>query len=179
MHLDNAKIEDERDRLLEQIRGLEETLEDHDRMREQVGSHSDILKERILQQEQARNLDGRVKECDRLQQEVRYLQDVAKERDQLQEDLVRMTEERNSLQKPAGGIKGRSKAAPGLDKGMQRKEAEPETEVEEDPKQQSQPGASRLRYCNVCLKSVDKIRADVRLCPSNSGSLLISAKGQS
>lgn len=72
-----------------------------------------------------------------------------------------MTEERNSLQKRAGRVESHVKAPPGLDKGMQTKEAEPETEVDKDPKQPNQPEDTRLRYCNVCLKSVDKMSADV------------------
>lgn len=139
-------------------------------------SPGDVLKERDLRQDQARDLEGKTKECDQLQQEVKKLQD---ERIQLQEQLVRMTAERNSLQKRAGGVEGRVKAVPSPDKGMQTKETEPVTEVDKDPKQPIQPEDTRLWYCNICLKSVDKSSADVGLLSSISRSLLIYTTGQS
>lgn len=122
-------------------------------------------------------------ERDRLQQQVRHLQDAANERDRLQEELVDITEERNSFKERTVELEKRLKAASGPNEGTQTKVSEPETEidgegmhnkglgpeteVDEDPKQPSQPEApKRLRYCNACLRSVDKLSANVRLYPS-------------
>ena len=99
----------------------------------------------------------------RLQQEVKSLRDAANEREQLRNDLNHMTEERNSWQKRAAETEKSSKAAPDLDEGMQTKEPTPGTAVAEDHRHPNPPEASRLQYCNVCLKSVDKISAVVRL----------------
>ena len=133
-------------------------------MQEQVGSLEESVKEREVR-------------CSRLQQELEALQGAVKERDQLQEEIVHVKEERDSLQKRTVEMESRLKATSDLHKGIHAKEAEPETEVDEDPKQPNPPEVSRLRYCNVCLKSVDKMSANVRLPPSISKSLLISATG--
>ena len=154
----------ERDQLQAQIRGLEETQEKPDRLQEQAEKLEDIAKER-----------------DMLQQQIRDLQDAANERDRLQEDLIDLTEERDSFKDWASELEGRLKAASDLDEGAQTKrpEPEPETEVDEYPKQPSQTEApKKLRYCNVCLKSVDKMSANVRLYPSEPSPVLISAIGQ-
>ena len=153
-----------RNRLLKQIRNLEETLEKQNRMQEQVGSLEDTVKERELQ-------------CNRLQQQLEALQGAANERDQLQKDVVQIKEERDSLQKRAAEMERRSKAAPGLDQSIQAKEAGPETELDDNSNHPNTLEASRLRYCNACLKSVDKMSADVRLLAFNPMSLLISATG--
>ena len=153
-----------RDRLLKQIRNLEETLEKQNRMQEQVESLEDTVKERELQ-------------CNRLQQQLEALQGAADERDQSQKDVVHITKERNSLQKWAAQMEKRLKAAPGLDQSIQAREAGPETELDDNSKHPNTREASRLQYCNACLKSVDKMSADVRLLLFNPMSLLISDTG--
>lgn len=153
-----------RDRLLKQIKNLEETLEKQSRMQEQVGSLEDTVKERELQ-------------CNRLQQQLEALQGAADERDQLQTDVVHITEERNSLQEWAAQMEKRLKAAPDLDQNIQAKETGPETELDDNSKHPNALEASRLQYCNACLKSVDKMNADVRLSSLNAMSLLISDTG--
>lgn len=71
------------------------------------------------------------------------------------------------------------KAAPDFDERIQTRDADPQREVDEEPKQPNQPEhLEKLRYCNVCLKSVDKMSANVRLYPAYSRSLLISVTGQ-
>lgn len=121
------------------------------------------MKERDQLQKQVNNLENMAEECDRLQQHVRHLQNDANERDRLQEALVAITEERDSLQDRAEELEGRLMTASGHDEGIERKEPEPETEMDEDPKQPRRTEApKKLRYCNVCLKSVDKLSANVR-----------------
>ena len=139
------------DRLLKQIRDLEETLEN--RVQEQVGGIDDYVKERELLI------------SNQLQQQLEALQSAINERNQLQKDVVHIKEERDSLQKWAAEMERRLKAAPGLDQSTQAKEAGPETELDDNSKHSHTPDASRLRYCNVCLKSVDKMSADVRIIP--------------
>ena len=153
-----------RDRLLKQIRDLEETLEKQSRMQEQVGNLEDTVKARELQ-------------CNRLQQQLEALQVAANERDQLQTDILHITEERNSLQKRAAEMERRLKAAPSLDQSIQAKEAEPETKLDDNSKHSNTPEASRLLYCNACLKSVDKMSADVRFLRFYPMTLLISVTG--
>lgn len=102
-------------------------------------------------------------ECDRLQHQVRDLQNDANERDRLQAALVAITEERDSLQDRAEKLEGRLMTASGHGEGIGTQELGPEIEVDEDPKQPRRPEApKKLRYCNVCLKSVDKLSANVR-----------------
>ncbi|CAD6579170.1 MAG: hypothetical protein ASARMPRED_008980 [Alectoria sarmentosa] len=149
IHHNNTESDMERDQLQAQIRGLEETQEKPDRLQEQAEKLEDIAKERDL-----------------LQQQIRDLQDAANERDRLQEDLIDLTEERDSFKDWASELEGRLKAASDLDEGAQTKrpEPEPETEVDEYPKQPSQTEApKKLRYCNVCLKSVDKMSANANI----------------
>ena len=153
-----------RDRLLKQIRNLEETLEKQSRMQEQVGSLEDTVKEGDLR-------------CNQLQQQLEALQGAAEERDRLQKEIPRITEERNLFQKQAMEMESRLKAAPGLDQSIQAKEGGPETELDNNLKDPNALEASRLRYCNACLKSVDKMSADVRLHPFSPIALLISATG--
>ena len=132
-------------------------------------------------QEQVKSLDDTVKarelQCNRLQQQLEALQGAADERDQLQNDVVQIAEERNLLQKRAAETERRLKAAPGLDQNIQAKEVGPETKLDDNSKHQNTSEPSRLRYCNTCLKSVDKMSTDVRLLPFNPMSLLISATG--
>ena len=140
----------------------------------------EIVKERDLLQEQVRDLEDTVTLRDQLQQQVRDLQDAANERDRLQQDLMDTTKERDSFQKRAVEIERRLEAAASFEGGMQTRGAAPATTAGEYPKQPNQPEApKKLRYCNVCLKSVDKMSADVRLYLTNSRSQLISATGQS
>ena len=114
-------------------------------------------------QKQVNNLENMAEECDRLQQQVKNLQDDANERDRLQEALAAVTEERNSLQDRAEELEGRLMTASGLDEGTETKEPGPETDMDQDPKTPRRPEApKKLRYCNVCLKSVDKLSANVR-----------------
>ena len=139
-----------------------------------------MAKQRDLLQEQVRDLETTAMECGRLQQQVKHLQDAAHERDRLQAELADITEERNSLQKRAAELEKRLKAAPNIDERTRTREADPQREVDEDPTQPNQPEAlEKLRYCNICLKSVDKMSANVRLYPAYSKSLLISVTGQS
>lgn len=162
---------------LQEVRGLGKTLEKPDRSEEQTRSLEDIAKER-----------------DQLQQQVRDLQNAANERDRLQKDLEDITKERDSFKACAVELERQLKATSGLDEGTQRKEPEPDTEIDgegsqmkepepeteadEDPKQPSQSEApKRLQYCNVCLKSVDKWSANVSISPSKSRSVLISVTG--
>ena len=138
MHRDNQETKDERDRLQEKVRDLEDTA-----MSEQMKSFSNDLEDQY-------NLD-------------------------------KIIEERDSLQDQVVELERRLKAASRLDERIHTNDPEPESRVDEDPKQPSQPEAlKKLRYCNVCLKSVDKMSANVRLfslcCDSNS--VLISATGQ-
>lgn len=134
-------------------------------MQEQVESLEDTVKARELQ-------------CNRLQQQLEALQDAANERDQFRNDVVHITEERNSLQKRAAEMESRLKAAPGLDQSTQTKEAEPETKLDDNSKHPNPTEASRILYCDACLKSVDKLSADVRLLSINPMSLLTSFTGQ-
>ena len=152
------------DRLLKQIKNLEEALKKQNRMQEQVESLKDTVKERQLQ-------------CNRLQQQLEALQGAADERDQLQKDVVHITEERNSLQEWAAQMEKRLKAAPDLDQNIQAKETGPETEMDNNSKHQNTVEAPRLQYCNACLKSVDKMNDDVRLLSLSAMSLLISDTG--
>lgn len=112
--------------------------------------------------------------------EVARLQDAANERDRLQGDLTDITEQRDSLQNRVEELERQLEAASNPDEGTQTKGLEPETELDEDPEQSRQLEApKKLRYCNICLKSVDKLSPNVSLFPSNSRSLLKSAIGQS
>lgn len=123
------------------------------------------MKKRDQLQTQVTILEDTGTDPDQLQQQVRHLQDAAKERDRLQEHLVNIAEERDSLQDRAVELERLFQAASGPNEGMQTRDLGPETEVDEDPKQPSQPEArKKLRYCSVCLKSVDKLSANVRLC---------------
>lgn len=132
-------------------------------MQEQTGSLEEIVKERDQLQEQVNALENMAEERDRLQQQVSHLQHAANKRDRLQEDLLAITEERNSLQDRAEGLERRLKIALAPDEGIETKEQGPETEMDEEPKQPRQPEApKKLRYCNVCLKSVDKLSVNVR-----------------
>ena len=133
-------------------------------MQDQVGSLEDTVKERELQ-------------CNQLQQQLEALQSAADERDQLQKDVIHIKEEHNSLQKRAAEMERRLNAAAGLDQSIQAEEVAPETELDNNSKHPNTPEPFRLRYCNTCLKSVDKMSADVRLLPFNPMSLLISAAG--
>ena len=118
-------------------------------------------------------------ERDRLQQQVKHLQEAANERDRLVESLKDVTEERNSLQEQNSQLTKRLDAASDLNDRMRTKETEPETSVAENPTGPRESEApSRLQYCNVCLKSVDKISANVRLYPIYSRVFLISYTGQ-
>ena len=151
---------------------------------DQSQNHNEILeeivKERDLLQGQVSDLEETVTERDRLQQQVRNLQDAANERDRLQQDVMNTTRERDSFQERVMELERRLEAAPSFEGGMQTRGAAQATIVGEDPKQPNQHEApKKLRYCNVCLKSVDKMSADVRLYLSNSRSQLISATGQS
>ena len=122
-------------------------------MQEQVESLEDTLKARELQ-------------CNRLQQQLEALQGAADERDQLQNDVVHIIEERNSLQERVAETERRLKAAPSLDQSIQTKEVGPETKLDDNSKHPNASEPLRLRYCNACLKSVDKMSADVRLLPT-------------
>ena len=139
------------DRLLKQIRNLEEILEN--RIQEQVAGLEDVAKERELLL------------SNQLQQQLEALQGAINERDQMQKDVIHIKEERDSLQKWAAEMERSLKGAPGLDQSTQAKETGPETELDDNLKLPRTPDASRLRYCNVCLKSVDKMSADVRIIP--------------
>ena len=128
--------------------------------------------------EEARDTEDAVTERDQLQQQVSHLQAAVTERDRLQEDLLHITEERDSLQNQVLELERRLKVASGPDQGLQTEELEPETEVEENSKHPGQREApKKLRYCNICLKSVDKFSAHVRLYPCDSKPALISATG--
>lgn len=141
---------------------LEEPSKKPDRSQEQSGSLEKIVEERDQLQEQVRGLEDTARERDRLQQQNRHLQDLANERDRLQEDLVSITEERDSFRDRAVELQRQLQDVSGLDEGKQAKEPEPGSEMDEDPKRSSQPEApKKLRYCNVCLKSVDKLSANV------------------
>lgn len=150
---------------------------------------------RDLGKDQDENLAETAMERDQLQQQFRHLQDAVNERDRLQEELVDIKEERDSFKERAVELERRLKAISDPNKGMQAKalgpETEmdgegtrtkglgPETEVGEDTKPRSQPEAlKKLRYCNICLNSVDKLSANVRLYPAKSKSVLILATGQ-
>ncbi len=118
-------------------------------------------------------------ERDRLQEQVRDLEHKASSEqlksyadaieqqrnlDKSEEDNVNITKERDSLKDQVVELERRLKAASRLDERVHMNDPEPESEVDEDPKQPSQPEApKKLRYCNVCLKSVDKMSANVRL----------------
>ena len=128
-------------------------------------------------------------ERDQLQQQVRRLQDAVNERDRLQEELADIKEERDSFKERAMELERRLKAASGPDKVMQAKESEPETQIDDEGTQTDGLGPEtdvpspseapkKLRYCNMCLKSVDKSSANVRLYPAKQRSVLISATGQ-
>ena len=114
------------------------------------------------------------------QQETNRLQEAINDRDRWRQDFIAMTGERDSLQARVSELEGHLEAAPGLDQGVQTEEAEREAVVDEVPKQPSQPkDPKKLRYCNVCLKSVDKLSDNVGFySPSKSSSLLISSIGQ-
>ena len=114
-------------------------------------------------------------EREQLQEKVRDLEHTAYKNyanaleeqydlDKLQENIVDITKERDSLQNQVVVLESRLDAASRLDEGIHTNDPEPESEVDEDHKQPSQPETSKkLRYCNVCLKSVDKMSANVRL----------------
>lgn len=131
------------------------------------------MKERDQLQEQVHDLEKMADERDRLQRHVRQLQDAATERDQLREDLATITEERYELQGRHDRLEIRLLALQDSDEEIETEESEPETEMREESKsgenksgeskQPRRPEApKKLRYCNVCLKSVDKFSANVR-----------------
>ena len=131
-------------------------------MQGQVGNLEDILKELDQLQKQARVLEETAaKERDQLQQQVRHLQDAANERDRLHEDLVDITEERDSLQDRAVELERLLQVASGPNEGTKPEGLGPESEVDKQPSRLEPP--KKLRYCNVCLNSVNKLGANVRL----------------
>lgn len=139
------------------------TEDERDRMQEQTEDVEDIVKERDQLQEQVNELEKAADERDRLQQHIRHLQDAANECDRLREGLATITEERNSLQDRVEELEGHLMTASGHDERTETKEPGPETEMGEESKQPRRPEApKKLRYCNVCLKSVDKLSANVR-----------------
>ena len=143
---------------------LEQTLKKSGRSQKQVENLEDIVNERDRLQEKVSDLEGTVTERDRLEQQVTHLQDVEKERDRLQENLVDLRAQRVSLEDRVVELERRLRLTSGLDKGPQTKGPEPETDADGDPKQPTLPEApKKLRYCNACLKSVDKMSANVRL----------------
>ena len=94
----------------------------------------------------------------------RHIQDDAVEKNLLKKDIVDITEKRDSLQDRVVELERQLNAASRVDKCKNTNGPEPETELGEDAKQPSQLEApKKLRYCNVCLKSVDKMSANVRL----------------
>lgn len=106
-----------------------------------------------------------------MQENVRSLEDAARELGgHLQDDMLEnfdITQKRDSLQDRVVELERQLNAASRLDKTILTNGPEPETEVGEDPKQPSQLEApKKLRYCDVCLKSVDKMSANVKLYPS-------------
>ena len=141
--------------------------------------NSKIKEERDQLLAQVRDFEDMGTERDRLQQQVNHLQEAANERDPLMESLKEITEERNSLQDQNSQLTRQLDAGSGIDDRMRTKESEPETQVAENPTGPRESEApSKLQYCNVCLKSVDKISANVRLYPIYSRVFLISATGQ-
>ena len=124
--------------------------------------NTNIEEERDQLLEQVKDLEDTVTERDRLQQQVNHLQDAANERDQLLENLKDITEERDSLQERSSELSRQLNAASGLDD--RRRTKEPEAQVDENPTETRKNEAlSKLRYCNICLKSVNKMSANVRL----------------
>ena len=109
-------------------------------------------------------LEDTVTERNRLQQQIAQLQDSAKERDQMQTDLFNITEERRILQDRVQELERQLKASPNPSDGLQTKNVEPEKEKEENLNKSNQAEApKRLSYCNICLKSVDKLSAQAKI----------------
>lgn len=160
------------------MESLGETLNKLDQPQEQAGQSEDVVKERNKLQAQVKELEDTATERDRLQQQVGLLQDAEKERDSLQEGIVAITKERDSLKDRIVGLERRLEARSRPDEDARKTGPEPDVEVDEDPNQASQFGApKKIRYCGVCLKSVDKLSANVSLHPLISKSVLISATG--
>ena len=141
--------------------------------------NTNIEKERDQLLELVSDHEDTVTERDRLQQQVSQLQDATNERDQLLVSLKDVTEERDFLHDRNAELTRQLNAASVLDDKLPTKETEPETQVDENATEtRGTEAPSKLRYCNVCLKSVNQISANVRLYPFCSRLLLISATGQ-
>ena len=152
------------DQLQEKVKGLEKALEKLDRSQEQARDLEDIIKERDQLQERVKDLEDTATERERLQQQT--LQKATNEQTQRQGVFMQVQSERDMLKDRVVELEVQLQASSSRDEGQQMNSRGPETqvEVEEDPEAVNHPkGPRRLRYCNICLKSVDKLSDTVSL----------------
>ena len=79
---------------------------------------------------------------------------------------MQLSSERDVLKDRVVELEGQLQATSSRDEGLQTNSRGPETqiEVEEDPESANQPkGPRKLLYCNICVKSVDKLSDTVSL----------------
>ena len=152
------------DQLQEKVKGLEKALKKLDRSQEQAKDLQDTIKERDQLQERVKDLEDTATERERSQQQT--LQKATNEQNQRQGDFMQVQLERDVLKDRVVELEIQLQATSSRDEGLQTNSRAPETqvEVEEDPEAVSHPkGPRRLQYCNICLKSVDKLSDTVSL----------------
>ena len=79
---------------------------------------------------------------------------------------MQVTTERDMLKDRVVELEVQLQSTSSRDEGLQSNSRGPETqiEVEDDPESVNHPkGPRKLRYCNICLKSVDKLSDTVSL----------------
>ncbi|KAM0796426.1 hypothetical protein BDR22DRAFT_867408 [Usnea florida] len=157
-HLNTVETEKQCDQLQEKVKGLEKVLKELDRSKEQARGLEDIIKERDQLQQQVKDLEDTATERERSQQQT--LQKATNEQNQRQEIFMQVQLERDMLKDRVVELEIQLQATSSRDEGLQTKSRglETQVEVEEDPEAVNHPkGPRRLQYCNICLKSVDKL----------------------
>lgn len=135
-----------------------------DRSQGQAKDLGDIVKERDQLQERVRDLEDTATAREQLQQQT--LQKATNELNQRQEAFMQVKLDRDMLKDSVVELERQLQATSSRDEGLQTNARGPETqtEVEEDPESSSHPkGPKKLLYCNICLKSVDKLSDNVSL----------------
>ena len=158
------ETEKECDQLQEKVKSLEKALKKLDRSQGQARDLDDTVKERDQLHERVKDLEDTVREHERLQQQT--LQEATNEQNQRQEVFMQFHSERDMLKDRIVELEKQLQATSSRDEGLQTNSRGPETqiEVEEDPESANHPkGPRKLLYCNICLKSVDKLSDTVSL----------------
>ena len=154
---DLERMADERDRLQQHVEQLQDAANERDQLREDLAT---LTEEHYSLQDRHDELDMRLMALIDSEEEIETKES---------ESETELSEESKRPRRPEETKESKSETVMDEESRQPRrpeetKDSESKTEMGEESKQPRRPEApKKLRYCNVCLKSVDKLSANVRL----------------